>query len=189
MNPGISLAMLSAIIAATNAVVTKILLTKVDRYIALSAVMAVQAIILLLFLPIAQIPPLSINIILFLIITLVIDLIATSLYMDSVKHHDISQVIPILSFTPLFMLFFGALFYNENPSSFGFIGVLLVVIGSYFLHAQKKQEKIYTPFKKLLTHKGTQYMLITAVLWAITNHHTKIGVRQTSPLFLSLIHI
>jgi len=60
--------------------------------------------------------------------------ITTILYMKAIQHSDISITVPIVSFTPLFLLITSPLIVGEFPNIFGLIGVLFIVIGSFTLN-------------------------------------------------------
>jgi uncharacterized membrane protein len=112
----------------------------------------------------------------------IIQIIASVLYMQAIAKGDISSVIPMLSFTPLFLLLFGPLIIGEFPGLTGLAGVLLVVAGSYLLNLDFKKKDILEPFKAIIRNKGTRLMLIVAILWSISGAFDKISINNSSVL-------
>lgn len=112
----------------------------------------------------------------------ILNVFATILYMRAISNGDISSVMPMLSFTPLFLLGLGPLVLGEFPHTLGLIGILLIVIGSYMLNLGPRQKNILAPFKMLLENKGTRYMLIVAVIYAFTANFDKISIQNSSVL-------
>ena len=102
------------------------------------------------------------------------------LYMKALSHGDISIVMPMLSFTPLFLLVTSPLIVGEFPHLTGMIGVVLVVIGSYLLNLSESKKHLLEPFRALLKNKGTRYMLIVALLWSVSSNFDKLAVKNSS---------
>lgn len=115
----------------------------------------------------------------YLSITSFINFFAAILYQKSIASGDISQVAPMLSFTPLFLLITSPLLINEFPSILGLLGVLFIVIGSYFL-SYSNGVGFFTPFKNLVKNKGTRYMFIVAFLWSISSIYDKKSILVSS---------
>lgn len=112
--------------------------------------------------------------------------VTTVLYMKAIKHSDLSISVPMLSFTPLFLLITSPIITKEFPNKFGIIGVFLIVAGSYLLNIKDKSNGYLSPFKSLLKEKGAKLMLIVAFLWSISSNIDKIGVQNSSSLFWAL---
>ena len=102
------------------------------------------------------------------------------LYMKALSHGDISIVMPMLSFTPLFLLVTSPLIVGEFPHLTGIIGVVLIVIGSYMLNLSESKKHLLEPFRALLKNKGTRYMLIVALLWSVSSNFDKLAVKNSS---------
>jgi len=109
------------------------------------------------------------------------------LYLRAIKLADLSLVIPLSTFTPLFLLITSPLIVGEFPNLFGFIGILLIVAGSYLLNIKEKKKGLLAPFKALLNNKGAQLMLLVAFIWSITSNFDKIGLQNSSPIFYGII--
>jgi uncharacterized membrane protein len=104
------------------------------------------------------------------------------LYMKAIANGDISTVMPMLSFTPLFLLVTSPIIIGEFPHTLGMIGVVLVVFGSYLLNLSESKKHLFEPFRALVKNKGTRYMLIVAFLWSISSTFDKLAVRNSSIL-------
>jgi len=108
--------------------------------------------------------------------------IATLFYVKAIKSSDLSLTIPMLTLTPLFMLFTSPLILQESPRPLGKAGIILIVLGSYVMHIRSQQRGFWSPFKNLLTTPGPRYMLVVAFLYSIGGNIDKIGIRNSSPL-------
>jgi drug/metabolite transporter (DMT)-like permease len=109
------------------------------------------------------------------------------LYMKAIKASPLSITLPMLSFTPAFMLFTSPLILAENPGLFGKVGVLLIALGAYILNVQNIKEGVLKPIKALFNEAGPILMLVVAFVWSITANVDKIGVLNSSPLFYSVV--
>lgn len=112
----------------------------------------------------------------------VIQITASVLYMQAISHGDISTVIPMLSFSPLFLLISGPIIIGEFPNGRGLLGIILVVAGSYLLNLDLKKMNLLEPFKAILKNKGTRLMFIVAILWAVSGTFDKISITNSSVL-------
>jgi len=111
-----------------------------------------------------------------------VNTVATILYYRAISKGDISVVVPMLSFTPLFLLVISPIIVGEFPTSKGLIGIILIVIGSYLLNVNLKEKGILFPLKTLMKNKATRYMLIVAFIWSISANFDKKGIEASSIL-------
>ncbi len=112
----------------------------------------------------------------------IINTAAAILYHRAISKEDISVVVPMLSFTPLFLLIMSPIIIGEFPTFKGLIGILLIVFGSYILNLDIRKEGFLFPLKSLLKNKGTRYMLIVAFIWSISANFDKKGIESSSIL-------
>lgn len=112
-----------------------------------------------------------------------LNVIATILQLKAIKSSDLSLTIPLLAFTPLFLLVMSPLILGQFPTLLGIIGVIFIVIGSYVLNIQRRNSGYLAPFKAMFEQHGPKLMLIAAFLLSITSSIDKIGVLNSSPLF------
>jgi len=113
-------------------------------------------------------------------ITLALNVVGSYLFMKSLSLEEMSSVLPLLSFTPVFLIFTSAVFLGEFPSFLGIFGIVLIVCGSYFLNL-KNGSGILGPIKSLLQSKGSQLMMITAFLYAFTSNFDKMAILNSNP--------
>lgn len=112
-----------------------------------------------------------------------INAVTAILYIKAIKVSDLSLTVPLVALTPLFMLLTSPLIVGEYPNFFDYIGIFLIVTGSYLLNIKEKSQGYLAPFKALLEEPGPKLMLIVAFLWSITSNFDKIGVKNSSPIF------
>ncbi|GMU85285.1 MAG: hypothetical protein AMXMBFR48_05270 [Ignavibacteriales bacterium] len=115
-----------------------------------------------------------------LIISGLSNIATATLYHRAISKGDISEVVPMLSFTPLFLLLSSPFLINEMPDTSGLIGILLITAGSYILNLKDYRRNFLAPFRSLYSNKGTRYMLIVAVIWSISANFDKRGIQASS---------
>jgi len=137
---------------------------------------------ILIFLPTIFFIELKFNLQFFLALSVTgtINVAASILYMKAISKGDISVVVPMLSFTPLFLLITSPFLVGEFPRLWGIIGMILIVIGSYLLNVNLKSQNLFAPLKALFQNKGTRYMLIVAVIWAVSANFDKLSIQYSS---------
>lgn len=119
-----------------------------------------------------------------------INVFAVILFHSSLSKGDISLVMPMLSFTPLFMLVTSPIFVQEYPSTPGYIGILLIVIGSYLLNVNYRSASLFAPLKSLVVNKGSRYMLIVALLWSVSANFDKIAIKESGIIaYLAFVNV
>lgn len=133
-----------------------------------------------------EIPDLSMEFWIALFVSGGLNVLAVILYMKALKSSDLSLTVPMVAFTPLFLLITSPLILGEFPNITGLIGVLLIVTGSYILHLRPNQKSYLAPFRALFEEKGPRLMLMVALIWSVTSNFDKIGIQNSSPLFWSI---
>jgi uncharacterized membrane protein len=162
---------------------SKLGLKKVNEYLAAWILMAMALPLLAAALLITGIPALGRGYLPAILLEGSLNTLAVTFYMRAIKSSDLSTCVPMISFSPLFLLFISPLLVGEFPSAGGLIGVVLIVAGSYLLHIHRFRQGITAPFWALFEEKGPRYMMLVAFLWSITAVLDKIGVQNSSPLF------
>lgn len=102
------------------------------------------------------------------------------LYVKAIKVSDLSLVVPITAFTPIFLLVTSKLILGEIPSSIGMLGVVFIGVGSYILNLNAVRTDIWSPFKGLVSNKGARYMLLVAFLFSIGSNYSKMTLLNLS---------
>jgi len=110
----------------------------------------------------------------------VIQIINSVLYMKAISKGDLSTVMPMLSFTPLFLLIASPILIGEFPNAMGFVGIMLVVFGSYILNLDFKKMSFFAPIKAIYKNEGTRLMFIVAFLYGISGAFDKLAVSNSS---------
>lgn len=108
---------------------------------------------------------------------------ATIFYIRAIKLSPLSVTIPMLSFTPVFMLLTSPLILNEHPSSTGIYGISLISIGAYLLNFEKFDRSLFHPFKMITVEKGIPLMLLVAFIYSVAANFDKIGVIASNFVF------
>lgn len=180
-------AFLTALFTSLKDVFSKKGVKETDEYVIAWALRFFTLPFLLPLLFLIEIPKLGSQFLLALIISGGLNVVTTILYVKAIKVSDISITIPIIAFTPVFLLIVSPVILGEFPNMWGFIGVILIVLGSYVLKINKKSEGYLTPFKSLFKETGPKLMLIVAFIWSITSSYDKIGVLNSSSIFWAII--
>jgi len=105
------------------------------------------------------------------------------IFMRAIKHSDLSVAMPMITFTPLFLLVTSPIMINQFPKPLGYAGIACIVLGAYVLNVSQRHTSIFAPFKALLINKGARLMLFVAFIWSITANIDKVGVSATTPVF------
>jgi uncharacterized membrane protein len=176
-------AFLTAFFESVKDLFSKRGLQAVDEYIASFSFKFFSLPFLIPFVFIFGIPHLGSNYLIALIIDGLLNVVTITLYMRAIKVSDLSITLPLLAFTPLFLLLTSPLILGEYPAPLGILGVMLIVFGSYLLNISKVNDGLLGPFKALLKKKGPKLMLLVAFLFSITSNIDKIGVQNSSPIF------
>lgn len=177
------LGIFTAFFEAIKDVFSKQNLKKSDEYVVAWSLAFFSVIFLTPWVIYTGIPELNTQFWISLLIGGSINAVTTLLYIKAIKVSDLSLTVPLVALTPLFMLLTSPLIVGEYPKFFDYIGILLIVAGSYLLNIKEKSQGYLAPFKALLNEPGPKFMLIVAFLWSITSNFDKIGVKNSSPIF------
>lgn len=99
---------------------------------------------------------------------------------------DLSTTVPMMAFTPLFMLATSYLILGEYPDGSGALGVLLIVAGAYLLNIRERKNGWKAPFRAIMKSDGPRLMLAASFIWSITGNLDKIAVKNSSPFFFPM---
>lgn len=176
-------AFLTALFRSLTDVAGKFGLKNMDEYIVAWALFlfALPFISLLLFF--TEIPEIGPKFWLALFVGGGLNVFTNLIYMRAIKLSDLSITIPMVTFTPLFMLITSPIILGEFPNVYGITGIILIVSGSYMLNLKEKKKGYLEPFKALVKEKGPRLMLLVAFIWSITANFDKIGIEHSSVFF------
>lgn len=173
----------TAFLESAKDVASKKSLKNIDEYIVSWSLgfFALPFLMPLLFL--IDIPKLSPKFWLMLLIGGSLNVAAIILYIKAIKCSDLSITVPLINFTPLFLLITSPIIIGEVVSFWGLVGSFLIVAGSYVLNLKEKHKGYLAPLRGLLEEKGPKLMLTVAFIWSITSNIDKIGVQNSSSIF------
>jgi len=107
--------------------------------------------------------------------SILLNIITGVLYFKALKTTDLSLAIPMIAFTPMFLIFTSSIILNESPHPDGIIGILLVVAGSYVLNINSNRD-LLSPFREILKSRGMIYMLIVSILFSFLANFDKLAM-------------
>lgn len=102
-------------------------------------------------------------------------------FLRSIQLSELGLTIPYLSFSPIFVMTFAAIFLEETPSTMGLIGIIIVVLGAFLLNPNQGSA-IKSAGLSSNVRIGALLMLITAMLWSAGAAFDKVALRHSSPL-------
>ena len=117
------------------------------------------------------------------IISGILNIIGLSLIFRALESSDLSLSMPMLSFTPVFLIGTSYLLLHEVPSAAGTFGICIIVSGSYVLNISAEHEHLLDPVKSMVQNRGSWYMLIVAFLFAASINYDKIAMLNSDPVF------
>ncbi len=96
------------------------------------------------------------------------------------KIAPISTTLPLLSFTPVFLILTSYLFLGELPNKYGIIGIILVVIGAVLLKGEEVRQGLWKRIRHIFSTKATLYILIIAFIWSFNANFAKMAMMRSS---------
>lgn len=180
------LSFLSAIMDAAYYALNKKFVKNIDKYVLAAGVFLSCTLFSLIAFAFTRMPEIKPMFYFGVFATAFLNVIAAILYLKALKISPLSLTMPMMSFTPLFLLITSPLIMKESPSGFGLIGIFLIVIGSYVLNIQGMKKGFLEPFKVLFKEKGIIYMLIVAVIYSFAANFDKMIVVNSNPVFANI---
>lgn len=162
-------------------------LGKLDTYVKLIFYNLITLPFLLFGFLFYSVPQVSLDFYIVIAINSIVWIVATFLLMKSLETGGLSASIPILNFTPVFLIFISYLLLGEFPSFQGLAGILVVVAGSYILHISSIKSGYFEPIKSIFVGRGLR-MLVVAFLFGITASLAKIGIQLSNPAYFMFMH-
>jgi len=156
-----------------------------NQYIILFARYSIALVFLSLMLFFEKIPEISDGFFPVLFLNSFILAISSYLIIRATQISPLSTSIPMLSFTPVFLIITSYLMLRELPTSMGIIGILLIVIGAYTLNIHEHKKSFLEPFRALLKEKGTVMIFAVAFLYSISANLGKLGILYSDAIFFS----
>ena len=122
------------------------------------------------------------------LILLPLEITALILYVKAIKLSPLSLTIPFMALSPVFIIVIAFFLLGELPDTSGFVGILLITIGTYLLNAKASNIGLLGPIKAIANEKGSVLMVIVAVIYSITSTIGKIAVHHSSPIFFGFFY-
>jgi len=116
-------------------------------------------------------------------ITVFLNICGLSLIFKALSSSDLSLSVPMLSFTPVFLIGTSYIILHEVPSFFGFLGICIIVSGSYVLNISAGHEHVLDPIQSMVRNRASWYMLVVAFLFAVSINFDKIVLLNSDPFF------
>jgi|Deesub1362B_J571_1020462.scaffolds.fasta_scaffold00061_54 drug/metabolite transporter (DMT)-like permease len=182
------LSFLSAFFLASSDTVTKYTLRDENEYLITWLRYIFSLPVLFLLLPLIKIPELDRMFWLATAVALPLEILAIVLYIKAIKVSDLSIVLPFLSLTPVFLIFFSWIILGEKVSAEGTIGIILVATGGYTLQASSIKKGLLEPLRVLFRNRGVLYMIAVAFVYSITSSLGKLAILHSSALFFPILY-
>jgi len=176
-------ALIAAFSDSTKDYISKRAMKNINHYLAAWSQMALTLPFLLTALFFSGIPMLGPLFLEVLIANSIVYVISVALYMKAISKSPLSLTLPMIAFTPAFMLLTGPLILGEFPKTAGLIGIMSIVMGAYILKIKDIKKGILSPFISLVKEKGPLLMFVVAILWSFTSVTGKLLIEQSSPVF------
>jgi drug/metabolite transporter (DMT)-like permease len=115
--------------------------------------------------------------------TIIFNLGALLLFFKSIQISPLSKVVPLLNLTPLFIVVSAVFIAGEFPGPQGVIGISVIVLGAYLLNVSSFHAGLLEPIKFIFKDKGSFFMIIVALLWALSASFDKLALNHSTPSF------
>lgn len=109
-------------------------------------------------------------------------------YMKALKVSPLSLTVPFLAFTPGFIILTGWIILGEEISPGGFCGIILIIVGAYFLNLSKTRYGLLDPLMAIFREPGSRLMLLVSFLYAFTSTIGKLAIIHSNPYFFGIIY-
>lgn len=184
------LALLGALSQATYSFSVKVLLRWIPPFLLAGYSFLAASLVLFSLILASGIPPLGPGLVPAVAATVIINTVATILFYRALSTTDLSLCVPMLAFTPVFLILTSFVILGEIPSPAGAFGIVLVAAGAFLLTRKSghgQSASLLTPFLTLRHDRGVRSMLIVAFLYSLSVNYDKEVVLNSSPLFGSAL--
>ncbi|MBT4351395.1 EamA family transporter [archaeon] len=179
---GVGLGILSGLLDATKNALFRYSKNKVDPLTFGLYGVFIATLIMLPILLFHGIVILNVNFWYSLIAVTFLDGISSLMYIKAIQISGLSNTVPLITITPIFIVIIEFFILGDIPSKLGFLGIFLIVIGAYLLNFKKKNKNYLEPFKSLMNDKGSKTMLIVSFLFAVVAILYKTGINASDEI-------
>jgi drug/metabolite transporter (DMT)-like permease len=121
-------------------------------------------------------------------IGLPLEALAFYCYMKALKISPLSLTVPFLAFTPGFIILTGWIILGEEISPGGFCGIILIIVGAYFLNLSKTRYGLLAPLMAIFREPGSRLMLLVSFIYAFTSTIGKLAIIHSNPYFFGITY-
>ncbi|MGZ3597680.1 MAG: EamA family transporter [Syntrophales bacterium] len=121
-------------------------------------------------------------------IGLPLEALAFYCYMNALKVSPLSLTVPFLAFTPGFIILTGWIILDEEISPGGFCGIILIIVGAYFLNLSKTTYGLLAPLVAIFREPGSRLMLLVSFLYAFTSTIGKLAIIHSNPYIFGITY-
>jgi drug/metabolite transporter (DMT)-like permease len=121
-------------------------------------------------------------------IGLPLEALAFYCYMKALKVSPLSLTVPFLAFTPGFIILTAWIILGEEISPGGFCGIILIIVGAYFLNLSKTRYGLLAPLKAIFREPGSRLMLLVSFIYAFTSTIGKLAIIHSNPFFFGITY-
>lgn len=166
---GIILSFITAILASLHDLSIDRSSKKSDAYV---IALAVNLFSLPIIVPVffwTGIPEVTLNFWIAVALKFPLDCLALVFRAKAHKNGEMALIVPMLCFTPVFVLFLAPKLLNQSIGASSIMGVFMIVIGAYLMKIGENKKGFMEPFKALTREVGVRYMLLVAFIWGFTS--------------------
>jgi uncharacterized membrane protein len=109
----------------------------------------------------------------------------TFLYINSVKHGELSKILPLQSLGPVFGLLLGWALIGQKPTLTATLGIVIVVMGVYVLNL--KGRYLHNPLKIFTADKANLYTLCSLLLSTIVGVLDVMVIKASEPIYYAFV--
>lgn len=104
-------------------------------------------------------------------VSLPLEVIAMGLYVWALRDAPMSLALPYLAFTPVFTVLIAWILLGEQVAGLGVVGIALVVLGTFLLHAEPRfdlRAAVLGPLRAFRSEIGVRLMFTVALIYSVT---------------------
>jgi drug/metabolite transporter (DMT)-like permease len=108
--------------------------------------------------------------------------ISHALYISAVQKFDISKMMPITIFSPLFILLGEVIFLQTYPTLLGGIGIVVMIGGGvYFFWDSEDEHSLLDVFHNIVRERDSLQMFLAVILMSGLGVLDKVGLNMSGP--------
>lgn len=119
--------------------------------------------------------------------SILLNIAANLAYFAALRGSELSVVVPLLSFTPVFTALLAIPLLGEVPSPSQALGILLVVAGAFLLGLAGDRISLGALWRSWRHNRGTGWIVLVALLWSMTVPLDKMASERASGPFHGMV--